>query len=153
MTGIMQTLEYPALAQRTLVELVGTQSESLEQAAPILTERGHPVVAITSFRHNQDVASRDPSGAHLRDYADVVIDNGAPTGDAALTVADGVTIGGLSNLTRIFLVQCLVEATARILLGHGEEVPVFVSANVPDGDELNRELIDRYADLVRLIEP
>lgn len=128
-------------------------NSAIVEMAQLAKERGHPVIAITSFRHNREVASRDASGAHLRDYADVVIDNGAPTGDAALTLADGVTIGGLSNLTGIFLVQVLVELIARIMIEHGQSVPVFVSANVPDGDERNRGLFARYADRVRPIEP
>ena len=126
---------------------------AIVEMAQLAKQRGHAIVAITSFRHNDQVASRDASGAHLRDYADVVIDNGAPAGDAAVTVADGVTVGGLSNLAGVFIAQVLVEAIARILLEHGQQVPVFTSANVPEGDERNRELIARFADRVRPIEP
>jgi uncharacterized phosphosugar-binding protein len=121
--------------------------------AQLARQNGHPIIAITSFRHGADVPTRDPSGAHLRDYADVAIDNGAPTGDAALTVAEGVVIGGLSNLAGVFLAQTLVEAIVRIMISHGQPVPAFTSANVPDGDERNRELVARYADRVRPIEP
>lgn len=123
------------------------------EMAQIASQNGHPIIAIMSFRHGQDVPSRDPSGAHLRDYADVAIDNGAPTGDAALAVAEGVVVGGLSNLGGVFLVQTLVEAIARILIAQGQPVPVFASANLPDGDERNHELVARYADRVRPIEP
>ncbi len=45
------------------------------------------------------------------------------------------------------------QGIARILLEHGHPVPVFVSANVPEGDDRNRELIARFADRVRPIEP
>jgi uncharacterized phosphosugar-binding protein len=126
---------------------------AIVEMAQLARGHGHPIVAITSFRHNEKVPSRDASGAHLRDYADVVIDNGAPAGDAAVTLAEDVTVGGLSNLAGVFIAQVLVEAVARILIEHGRPVPVFVSANVPEGDERNRELIARFADRVRPIEP
>lgn len=126
---------------------------AIVEMAQLVKERGHPLIAITSFRHSGDVATRDASGLRLRDYADVAIDNGTPTGDAALALPGGVSIGGLSNLAGIFLVQTLVELVARELIDRGSAVPVFVSANLPDGDERNRDLTARYADRVRPIEP
>jgi uncharacterized phosphosugar-binding protein len=128
-------------------------NSAIVQMAEIAHDRGHPVVAITSLAHTSTVSSRDASGRNLRDIADLVIDNGAPLGDAAIQLAEGVRVGGLSNLTGIFIVQVLVEAIARLLEERGKAVPAFVSANLPDGDERNRLLLEKYAARVRPIEP
>src|SRR5690606_13141030 len=54
--------------------------------ARLVRDAGFPIVALTSVAHSSSVPSRHPSGLRLMDLADVVIDNGAPPGDAALDV-------------------------------------------------------------------
>ncbi len=49
-----------------------------------MKEQGHPLIAITSLHHTAGVDSRHPSGKKLIDFADVVLDNGAPYGDSVL---------------------------------------------------------------------
>ncbi len=56
------------------------------EMALLVKERGHGLVAITSARHSAGVASRHPSGRKLGEIADVVLDNGAPYGDATLAL-------------------------------------------------------------------
>jgi len=114
---------------------------------------GVPLVAITSVRHSSSVESRHPSGRKLMDVADVVIDNGAPPGDAALDLGDGVVVGAVSNLAGVVIVQLLTEGIARATLAAGERPDVYRSMNLPDGDERNAAAQARLADRVRPIEP
>src|SRR5256886_8942192 len=64
-------------------------------------QRGVKVVAIVSRRHADASPSKHPAGKKLQDFADLVLDTGAPVGDAMVAipgldtpVAPGSTIGG-----------------------------------------------------------
>ncbi|MFE7804061.1 hypothetical protein ACFU51_05210 [Streptomyces sp. NPDC057430] len=81
----------------------------------------------------------------LADLADAVLDNGAPTGDAALPLPDGTALCGVSTLTSSLLVQMVVAASVDLLLAEGHEPPVYVSADIPGGHERNAVLEARYA--------
>lgn len=135
-----------------LVSNSGINSAVVEMAR-IAKDDGHPLIAITSVSHTRDVPSRDASGDRLADLADVVIDNQAPVGDAAVEMEDGSRIGGLSNLVGIFIAQTIVELIARRLLARGVQLPVFTSANVPEGDSRNASLVTGTSGRVRPIEP
>lgn len=63
--------------------------------------RGLKVVAIISRLHSEASPSKHPEGKRLQDFADLVLDTGAPVGDAMVKipgletpVAPGSTIGG-----------------------------------------------------------
>jgi uncharacterized phosphosugar-binding protein len=128
-------------------------NSSVVEMAVLLKERGHPLVAITSAAHTAAVASRDTSGHRLRDLADVVIDNCAPPGDAAVQLDDRHAIGAVSSLTGVLIAQLLTEAVCRLLMADGRQPPVFVSANLPEGDDHNAPLIAALHGRVRPIEP
>src|SRR5687768_136727 len=49
-------------------------------------QRGVKVVAIISRKHSEASASRHASGKRLQDFADLVLDTGAPVGDAMVSV-------------------------------------------------------------------
>ncbi len=87
------------------------------------------------------------------DVADIVIDNGAPPGDAALDLGDGVAVGAVSNLAGVVIVQLLTEGIARAYLAAGETPPVYRSMNLPDGDARNADLLAAVAGRVHPIEP
>jgi uncharacterized phosphosugar-binding protein len=101
-------------------------------------EAGIAIIGITSLAYTSAVKSRHPSGKKLADLCDVVIDNGAPYGDAAVTIK-GLTqkIGPLSSLTGIAIVNALVAEVVAQLAARGTVPPVFISANVDGGDEFN----------------
>jgi uncharacterized phosphosugar-binding protein len=113
-------------------------------------KHGHPVVAVTSLDHTMRVEPKHPSGKRLRDVADVVIDNRAPFGDATLELAGGIPVGAVSSITAAYIAQLLTISTARLIAQHGTTPPLYISANIPGGDEHNRALelqynITRYA--------
>ncbi|MFI6132184.1 sugar isomerase domain-containing protein [Micromonospora sp. NPDC051141] len=122
---------------------------AMVEFASIVKERGHGLVAITSARHSARMTSRHPSGRKLADFADVVLDNGAPYGDATLPLPGGGAVGAVSSITAALLAQQItVEVVARLVTA-GERPPVYLSANITGGDEHNAELEARYAGRIR----
>jgi uncharacterized phosphosugar-binding protein len=117
--------------------------------ARLVKGRGHRLIAVTSFTQTAAVDSRHPSGHKLIDHADVALDNGAPYGDAVLSLPDGGTVCAVSSITAALLVQLVGAEVVRRLLEAGEPPPVYRSANVPGGDEHNSSLEDRYAGRLR----
>ncbi len=122
---------------------------SVVELARLVRERGHPLIAITSLEHTGRVEPRHPSGQRLAELADVVLDNGAPYGDAVLPLPTGGAVGAVSSITAALLAQLIVAEVVRQLLAAGEVPPVYLSANVPGGDEHNRTLEERYAGRIR----
>lgn len=106
---------------------------------------GHPVIAVTSMQHTTRVTSRHPSGKRLYEVADVVIDNGAPFGDALLDAGDGIRACSVSSVTGALIAEGLTAEIVRHYREAGRTPPVFVSANVDGADEHNERLRAEYA--------
>ncbi|WP_083460162.1 sugar isomerase domain-containing protein [Jiangella muralis] len=155
----------PALAQRILdlaelhpsdVFVITSNSGgngSVVEMARLAKAGGHPVIAITSAEQSRRTTSRHPSGLRLFELADVVIDNGSARGDAALELPTGARITPTSSLTGVLIAQLLITEVCGLLLAAGADVPVLVSANVPEGDAHNEELFARYGSRLRPSEP
>jgi uncharacterized phosphosugar-binding protein len=130
---------------------------SIVEFAHVVKQHGHPLIAITSLQHSRRITSRHPSGKRLFELADVVLDNRAPYGDALLETgavgASGepvdVRVCGISSITAALLAQMVVAEVVAAQLAAGEPPPVYLSANVPEGDEHNRALEARYAGRIR----
>ncbi len=121
--------------------------------------RGVQVVAIISKTHSEASTSRHRDGKKLQDFADIVLDTGAPVGDAMVTiegldtpVAPGSTIGGclLVNAIKAEVAQRLTSAghppkvlTAGALVGSAKATALFEAAY----DEHARRLAGYYANL------
>jgi uncharacterized phosphosugar-binding protein len=110
---------------------------------------GHRVIAVTSLEHTTAVTPLHPSGLRLSEVADVVVDNLAPYGDTTLEIGDGLGVGAVSSLTAAFVAQLLTIGVAERIAGAGEVPPLYISANIPGGDEHNTALEDRYRDRIR----
>ena len=121
---------------------------SVVELAHVVKEHGHPLVVITSMAHSSRVTSRHPSGRRLFELADVVLDNGAPYGDAVLATGD-VAVCAISSITAALLAQMIVAEVVRTMLAAGEIPPVYLSSNVPEGDDHNDVLEARYAGRIR----
>ncbi|MDX6277791.1 MAG: hypothetical protein QOJ72_1919 [Nocardioidaceae bacterium] len=117
--------------------------------ALLAKEHGHGVIAVTSLDHTMQVTPKHPSGKRLSEIADVVIDNLAPYGDTTLTVGDNVGVGAVSSLTAAYIAQLLTIGVAERLAAAGTVPPIYLSANIPAGDEHNHELEARYGDRLR----
>jgi uncharacterized phosphosugar-binding protein len=117
--------------------------------ALLVKERGHTLIGITSKQHSDAVESRHPSGRRLSDIADLVLDNGAPFGDAALPLPGGGAVGAVSSITGALLAQQIVVEVVARMVAEGRTPPIYLSANVPGGFEHNQELEARYAGRIR----
>ncbi len=122
---------------------------SVVEFATLVKEKGHPLVAVTSMQHTTQVPPRHPSGKKLYELADVVLDNGAPYGDAVLPLPGGGAACGISSITAAMLAQMVLAEVVAGMLADGITPPVYLSANIPGGDEHNQELEDRYAGRLR----
>src|SRR5258708_6381481 len=122
-------------------------------------KRGLKVVAIISRRHSEASTSNHPSGKKLQDFADLVLDTGAPIGDAMVhipgletPVSPGSTIGGclLVNAIKAEVAARLTQAgappkvlTAGALIGAEKATALFEAAY----DEHARRLAKLYQEL------
>jgi uncharacterized phosphosugar-binding protein len=111
--------------------------------------RGHKLIAVTSLDHTMKVTPKHPSGKRLVDVADVVIDNLAPFGDSTMELEGGVGIGAVSSITAAFIAQRITIGVAEAMRLRGNKPPVYLSANIPGGDEHNRALEDLYGERIR----
>jgi uncharacterized phosphosugar-binding protein len=120
------------------------------ELASLVKQRGHDLIAVTSVAQSAKLPSRHPSGRRLAELADVVLDNAAPYGDAALPLpGDTGSVCAVSSITGALLAQMLTAEVVRRLLEAGHTPPVYLSANVPGGDEHNEALESRYAGRIR----
>ena len=121
--------------------------------------RGIKVVSIVSARHSQSSKSNRADGRKLQDFSDLVLDTGAPPGDAMVKiagldtpVAPGSTIGGclLVNTIKAEVAQRLTAAgqppkvlSGAAIVGATRARELFESAY----DEHARRLAKLYANL------
>lgn len=106
---------------------------------------GIKVVAFTSLVYTEQVESLHPSGKKLRDVADVVIDNGAPLGDAACSIPgvdiDVLPVSGVSMDIGGWLIwERVIEAMA----ADGDAPTVYMSVNRPGGMDYYQTARARY---------
>lgn len=121
------------------------------EVAMAAREAGAKVIAITNLAYSQSVTSRHPSGLRLFELADVVLDNHGEVGDAAVAI-DGLDqrVSPTSTVAGAVMLNSIVAALVQRLVDEGmEHPPVFYSANLDGGDELNQRLIDEYRDCIR----
>lgn len=111
--------------------------------------RGHKIIAVTSLEHTGRVQPKHPSGKRLSEVADIVIDNLAPYGDSTLELEGGIGVGAVSSITAAFIAQRITIGVAETMRRRGKTPPVYISANVPGGDEHNRALEDLYGERIR----
>lgn len=107
---------------------------------------GVKVVAILSQRHSDASRSNDPRGVKLQDFADLVLDTGAPPGDAMVTVegldtpvSPGSTVGGC------LLVNAIKAEVAARLTKAGKP-PTVLSGAAVVGAERARALFESAYD-------
>lgn len=108
--------------------------------------RGVKVVAIISRAHSEASASRHAGGRKLQDFADLVLDTGAPVGDAMVKlggletpVSPGSTVGGC------LLVNCLKAEVAARLVKAGQP-PKVLTAGAVAGAKQAAELFEAAYD-------
>jgi uncharacterized phosphosugar-binding protein len=115
------------------------------EMATLAKNAGLKVIAITSISHSQRVPSRHSSGKKLYELADIAIDTHAIPGDAAIELpGTNIRVGATSTLLGSAIIQAVTVHAANTLVERGFTPPVFISANVVEGDAHNRALLERY---------
>ncbi|WP_455138658.1 SIS domain-containing protein [Thermophilibacter sp.] len=120
------------------------------EVAMAARDAGASVIALTNLAYSRSVASRHPSGLRLFELADVVLDNHGEVGDAAVAI-DGLDqrVSPTSTVVGAVMLNSIVAALVQRLVDEGmERPPVFYSANLDGGDELNQRLVDEYRDCI-----
>jgi uncharacterized phosphosugar-binding protein len=112
--------------------------------------RGVRVVAIISREHSEASDSRRPDGKKLQDFAEIVLDTGAPVGDAMVSiegletpVAPGSTVGGC------LLVNSIKAEVAALLTAAGSPPKVLTAAAVVGADEAKNLFESAYDEHAR----
>jgi uncharacterized phosphosugar-binding protein len=122
--------------------------------ALLAKQHGHRVIAVTSLEHTAAVTPKHPSGQRLSDIADIVLDNRAPYGDTTIDVAiadsdRSVRVGAVSSITAAFIAQLLTLGVTERIAAAGAVPPVYISANIPEGDEHNNALEALYGNRIK----
>ncbi len=107
-------------------------------------QNNHKVIVITSWQHTSTEASRHPSGKHLYEFGDVVIDNCGPKGDALLETGNPEKVCSVSSITGAFIAQSLVYDIAQIMTAEGHAVPLLWDDSQPDYQQHNQQLLEKY---------
>ena len=101
------------------------------EMAELFQQQGIRVVALITKQHAEKSTSKRTDGKKLSDFADLILDTGAPAGDAMITVpgldtpvAPGSTVGGA------VLINCIKAEVARLLTEGGQPPKVLSAANV-----------------------
>jgi len=125
----------------------------IQDMAIAARERGDRLIGLTSLAYTRSVSSRHASGKKLADLCDIVLDNGAPAGDACVAI-EGVDqkTGPLSSVTGCALVNALVAEVIAGLASRGMSPPVFRSANLEGGDEHNASLLEKHRNRIHYLE-
>ncbi len=130
----------------------GRNAVAIDMAAAA-REKGLTVIGITSFDYTNHVTSRHPKGLKVIDICDIVIDNGAPYGDAAVEIPGfPQKVSPLSTVTGCAIVNAIAAEVVARLVARGITPPVYVSANLDGGEERNAKLLAENADRIFYLE-
>lgn len=102
------------------------------------------IIVVTSLDHTLSEDSRHPSGKKLKDFADVVIDNCGPKGDALLEIESGAKIGSVSSVLGIYIAQGLVVQIVENLQKAKANVPILFEEDSEEAIKHNKELLEKY---------
>lgn len=112
-------------------------------------KRGMITIGITSRSFAdvlpKDHPSRHPSGKNLYQEVDYFLNCHLPYGDAVVEIKGCLQkTGPTSTFCNVFTINLLVIETVKRLMEMGVKPPLWMSANLPGGDEANRSLEEKY---------
>jgi len=116
------------------------------EMAELFQQKKIKVVALVTKAHSEKSKSKRSDGKKLTDFADLILDSGAPVGDSMITienletpVSPGSTVGG------IMIINSIKAEVARLLTEAGQP-PKVLTASVIAGDEKAKELFESAYD-------
>ncbi|MEF2247176.1 SIS domain-containing protein [Paenibacillus sp. IITD108] len=135
-----------------LVHSVSGRNALAIDIAMFVKAKNIPVVALTSVAFSSMQPSRHNSGLRLYEVADIILDNYAEFGDAAIGLpGSDLKVGPTSTVVGTALLQTIMVEVARRFAASGKPLPVFVSANVENGEEKNDYWLEKYKGRVNYI--
>ncbi len=157
---ILRNFDLSAQDTALIISSSGCNVVPIEMAEQF-QKRGVKVVSIISREHSEASTSKRADGKRLQDFSDLVLDTGAPVGDAMVTlenldtpVAPGSTVGGclLVNSIKAEVAQRLTDAgqppkvlSGAAVVGAERAVELFEAAY----DEHAHRLAKLYANVGR----
>ncbi len=138
-----------------VINAYGINAVTIE-TAEFCRNNGVTLIAITSpglsRQLNEMRKNRHPSGKCLYELADVVIDSYTPLGEAIVPVSGcEYKVSPASTIINVFIIDSINAKACEILSHRGIKPPVWISGNLPEGDRLNQENLDRYHGIIRHI--
>lgn len=117
-------------------------------------ERGMTTIGITSRDFADqlpaDHPSRHPNGKNLYQEVDHFVNCHLPYGDAVVEIEGSPQkTGPTATLCNVFTINLLMIETVKQLVDLGIEPPLWMSANLPGGDEANKENEARFIPRIR----
>lgn len=119
------------------------------ELAELFQEQGIKTVGIISEKHSEVSLSKRKDGLKLQDFCDIVLDSGAPIGDAMIKVenldtpvAPGSTVGSC------MIINCIKAELANLLTQAGEPPKVLTAAAIVGAEratELFQSAYDEHA--------
>ena len=142
---ILRNYDFSTLDSALVVSSSGCNIVPIEMAEGF-EQRGIKVVALISKDHSDASTSKRADGKKLADFADIVLDTGAPVGDAMVKldgleqpVAPGSTVGGC------LVVNCIKAEVAKRLIAAGQP-PKALAAGAILGSERAAEVFEAAYD-------
>ncbi|MDV4150471.1 SIS domain-containing protein [Clostridium sp. AL.422] len=111
---------------------------------------GATVICLTNLKYSKEVSSRHSSGKNLYQVSDIVIDNHGDKGDACVEI-DGLEqkVSPTSTVIAATIMNSIVAQATQDLIDKGLKTPpIFYSANIDGGDELNKKIFEEYKDTI-----
>jgi len=116
------------------------------EMAELFQQKGIKVVAVVTKAHLEKSKSKRSDGKKLSDFADLILDTGAPVGDSMITienlqtpVSPGSTVGG------VIIINSIKAEIARLLTEAGQP-PKVLTASAIVGDEKAKQLFESAYD-------
>lgn len=113
-------------------------------------EKGVKLIGLTNVSYSKSVTSRHSSGKILFEVVDIVIDNHGDIGDACCDIK-GIEqkVGASSTVVGASILNTIIVETCQKLVDSGVKYPpIFYSANLDGGDQLNQDLYEQYKDSI-----
>ena len=146
-------LNIPKGAPIIIASHVGMNTYTIE-TAHLCREKGLFVIGVEATeilaKLPEDFAGWSAEKSTLREFCDITIDHKTPFGYATIKM-DGIDcpVGPVSNIL-IFAIMHLIElATYEHMARIGFQPPIYISGNIPGGDEHNATFNEKYRDLVK----
>jgi len=116
------------------------------EMSELFQQKGIKTVALVSKEHLEKTNSKRSDGKKLTDFADIILDTGAPAGDSMINipnletpVSPGSTAGG------IMIINCIKAEIATLLTEAGQPPKVLTAAAMV-GDKRAKELFEAAYD-------